>query len=494
MVRIISYDDQQLFLEIFSHKKLLKKDANKIFIVSDLKFLIQNVLQLLLKHENFTLPQKSPKLKIQAPSYLNIEQKQALEAIFSHPLCYVWGPPGSGKTKAVLFEALLIYLALGKQVVILAPTNSALEQILFGLLPLLQSSNFSLLKILRLGLASIEYTGLYKETLYEDDTKKKSFSTSAFELFEQEDKKISLKSRIKQSLLIASTIDTFIMTTIRGDIKNTYSHLFIDEAGFAPLMKVSAIVCEDIPVTLLGDHKQLSPISEIPKQEQSLMSDDLFMWDIASVYLGYLSDGDTFSSLTHDYQNNALNFKGTVQKCELLKTHRYGQNLAEILDRHIYQNGLTSHKDEQSNLFFAHTPQRSFKPLENEAEVEACKMIVLELLHIGIDDIGIITPFNNQKRALERAIAPLRYQDRILTFHKAQGKEFHTLLISPVYKHRYLTDSYQQSAKEALNVAISRAKQNIIFVCDYNYWMKDSRQFITDILKSSSPFDLNFFV
>ena len=69
-------------------------------------------------------------------TYLNLsdEQRKAVEMSMSEPLSYVWGVPGSGKTQYVLATTIIECIRKGQRVAVVAPTNSALEQVLRGLL------------------------------------------------------------------------------------------------------------------------------------------------------------------------------------------------------------------------------------------------------------------------------------------------------------------------------------------------------------------------
>lgn len=62
------------------------------------------------------------------------EQEEAVNLIMGSPLSYVWGVPGSGKTRYVLATAINECLRRGERVAVIAPTNYALEQVLTGLL------------------------------------------------------------------------------------------------------------------------------------------------------------------------------------------------------------------------------------------------------------------------------------------------------------------------------------------------------------------------
>jgi hypothetical protein len=269
--------------------KLAKRDHKDIYIISDMKFLIKNVESMLAKMDHLVLPSAVSKITPVIADYLNVEQKDAVKAIFEDPFCYIWGAPGTGKTKAVLFESLINYISQEKQVVILAPTNSALEQILSSVLPLLEQTNFDMQKVVRLGISSNDYTTKFPQTLLDSNVSKKKssrFKTSSLDIFEEADiPKQRSKDRIKRSLIIASTIDSFILAKIRGEIKSSYYHIFVDEAGFAPMIKVASLLDDDIPLTLLGDHKQLSPICEMSKDDIINSHETLSFWDVPSIYL-----------------------------------------------------------------------------------------------------------------------------------------------------------------------------------------------------------------
>lgn len=64
------------------------------------------------------------------------------------------GKPGTGKTKFVLSYAVANFFRKKYLVLILAPTNHALDQTLSGILPALEKLNMDLFKIIRLGTAT----------------------------------------------------------------------------------------------------------------------------------------------------------------------------------------------------------------------------------------------------------------------------------------------------------------------------------------------------
>lgn len=166
-IEISKYDKKSRTLTIRPQKRflhLLSKPGD-IFVISDLKFLVQRVRNWYVNHaDSLTLPAASPHLnpdmaKLSAPP--SREQLAAFRGIFNSPLSYVWGAPGTGKTQFVLARAALAYCLAGKQVLIVAPTNNAVEQTLRGVLPVLEEAGIPLTKVLRIGIPSEEFYRKY---------------------------------------------------------------------------------------------------------------------------------------------------------------------------------------------------------------------------------------------------------------------------------------------------------------------------------------------
>lgn len=76
---------------------------------------------------------------------------------------------------------------------------------------------------------------------------------------------------------------------------------------------------------------------------------------------------------------------------------------------------------------------------------------------------------------------------KILTVHSSQGKEWDTVILSVVDTHdKWFLDSGNQLSKglNLINTAVSRAKKQLIIVCDKNYWLNQDGQLITELLRS----------
>lgn len=137
-----------------------KLSPKNILLVSDLKFLIKNVWKWYAEYGHHIKFPSTPSIsndEIYRRGYESDEQLSATTTIFSSPISYVWGAPGTGKTQIVLANAVMTYVRQKKQVIILAPTNNALDQTLFALIKAMNKEEQDTCVIYRLGTATGEF-------------------------------------------------------------------------------------------------------------------------------------------------------------------------------------------------------------------------------------------------------------------------------------------------------------------------------------------------
>lgn len=121
-------------------------------------------------------------------------------------------------------------------------------------------------------------------------------------------------------------------------------------------------------------------------------------------------------------------------------------------------------------MFYGVQGRRGLMPNTNQDEVDAIGLLLEKLEAAGYDltrDVGIITPYSNQKNLLIKAYGErLRHRQalKIGTVHQFQGVGFEVIIYSPVIFQRTDGDAFQNSKPNLLNVAVSRAKQQFIVV------------------------------
>ena len=150
------------------HQELLNTPLDNIMVISDLRFLVKRIENWYHRHgAKIQLP---PKIKraVSVPSFRSgekpsDEQKKAICSALSHSFSYIWGAPGTGKTQFVLAHCILAYARKKKRVLIAAPTNNAIEQVLRGVLPVLETAGILRTNVLRLGMPSQRFRSDYPE-------------------------------------------------------------------------------------------------------------------------------------------------------------------------------------------------------------------------------------------------------------------------------------------------------------------------------------------
>lgn len=481
-VAALSLDEKHGILELACEEELARLwlEGKGLKLFSDLKFLVKNVERFYLE-QTPRFPPAPRILPPPPPPRLSLEQQEAVAMLFSEPLSYVWGAPGTGKTRAVLFESLLHTLSQGTRAILVAPTNNALEQALFALLPQFDELGMERGNVLRLGTPSARFLESYPEVCDPLNVKKETMS-----LFDFEARK-SPKARLEEALVIAMTVDNFIKRFETLPLAGQ-RHIFLDEAAFTPLIKALALLTLDAPLTMLGDHKQLPPVCEMPEAELGLAENRaLEVWRRSALYAeDYLARGEeSFKTPLH-----TLPPLSRTKLAPLRQSHRYGENLTRLLDRYLYQVGLRGLEESTELLYIDSGARSEGKEYRSLEEARAMKGLIRELLESGAD-FGVITPFVSQRRQILEEIPELRGRERVMTIHGSQGQEFESVIFSPVCLHYHLTNSKNPSALQALNVALSRAKKRIIIVCDYRFWIGQRGQFLGEILRESQPWRYN---
>lgn len=175
-LRIYGYDKQNNILTVFpadEYKDVLDGvPAEAVTVESDLSFLVKRVGNWYsTKAEEGWYPAFQNKMKFTAEiltsdsKYVpSAEQEAAMRMAMSEPLSYVWGAPGTGKTQYVLARCIVNYIRADRLVVVSAPTNFALEQVLFGVMKVLDAEKISTDKVLRLGAPSIKFRDMYPKS------------------------------------------------------------------------------------------------------------------------------------------------------------------------------------------------------------------------------------------------------------------------------------------------------------------------------------------
>lgn len=299
----------------------------------------------------------------------------------------------------------------------------------------------------------------------------------------------STEERLKTVRIVAATLDTYVGRF--SDQRLNVNHIFLDEAGYANIVKALTLFHHDLPITFLGDHKQLPPVCELNDRDigQNESYRDVFIWSQSAIFLDGLFRKDKNQCL-QEYLQNAELTPVAMAKADINETYRFGASLARVLEAHVYRNDFRSANQEgDTRIYFVDaTLGRLSQKRENPAEVQGVAQLIQML---GTDDFSILTPYRNQLKLLGRTLPELRNEQKILTVHGSQGREWDTVILSVSdTANMWFTDTQNRTSKglNLMNTAVSRAKKRLILVCDVRFWRNQPGQLIHGLLSVASPF------
>ena len=530
-------------------KALFDPDILGVRIRSDLRFLVKRVQNWYEKYgTEVALPHPTVLNAADLPDNSlcpSAEQEEAIRTALTFPFTYIWGAPGTGKTRMVLASCVISCLKRGERVLVAAPTNNALEQTLFGLLPVLEREGISLNgAAVRLGSPSDEfrdaYTGLceyqalngvtlrYNLEINHLERERASIENQLTEFKNAEPtgsikdppalsaaEKSALTERLNNVNLriknlddrlkrtrrapfpIMEVIDEFRLcaATMDGCIRCMFpgcgfdpDHIFLDEAGYCSLIKGLTLTAWHCPVTLLGDHMQLPPVFELDFRDIKAHP-SLSLWALSALFsdAAFRASVDDLSAAL--FTQSSPPFLSLV-KCDLNQTHRFGPSLANVLARTVYSPLFRGDPDADTQIFAVHVrdPKRSRR--RSPGEAAAC---VRYLNLFPGESVGIITPYTGQLRLLRRSMKKI-FEDAtedILTVHASQGREWDTVIFSAVdTDDRYFTDSSRSVGLRVINTAVSRARKKLVIICDTGYWLRQKDQMLCRLIEQAEFLDL----
>lgn len=280
--------------------------------------------------------------------------------------------------------------------------------------------------------------------------------------------------------VVTTTLHSFKAPTFHM-LENLFDLLLVDEAGQVLPQYLVGPLYRTKRALIVGDVMQIEPVrpigdkvinqSEIPEEE----------WGLFDI---------TKNSAQHyaDLNSGIFEMMGTQQVGIILEEHRRCEAaIVSFSNQYVYGNRLTIIKKDDDKKLFGNNligiDVRGIQTAQNINKQEAiiCKQIIEKMVRrYGEEvrkDIGIITPFRNQKTYLEKLIKGVTAG----TVHTFQGQEKRYILFSSVVNQRSINFVGGQS--NLINVATTRAKEQFIFVGNFKT-AQDSKGYLEKLLKS----------
>ncbi|MGE3298945.1 MAG: AAA domain-containing protein, partial [Arcobacter sp.] len=285
----------------------------------------------------------------------------------------------------------------------------------------------------------------------------------------------STKQRVKNSLVLAMTIDAYIQYTINENIE--VDHIFCDEAGYMSTIKALTLFKCNSPITFLGDHMQLPPVSEI-KTYDVISYKKSFLWSQSALFFETLFLKNSIEEIFFEFTNNITPKFEKTSQVNLISTHRFGKNLAQVLNKFVYKFGFESALNSDTNLFFIDSASNIDEAIERSSLEEV--LIIKELVKkFEGKSFVILTPYKKQVKLLKEHL-DRKYFENIMTIHKSQGSEWDNVIFSVVddsnggKRKMFFTDTLNENFKglNLINTVVSRTKRRLIIVANEEFWIK----------------------
>ncbi|AOM41340.1 AAA domain-containing protein [Xenorhabdus hominickii] len=257
-----------------------------------------------------------------------------------------------------------------------------------------------------------------------------------------------------------------------------------DEAGMVSVESLVPLLSRSEKAMIVGDPLQIEPIRNLSENLKTQLRERHFT-DNNTLY-------ERVSPATvTGWHRAAGSLSGRVNDIGrgiILDEHRRCQKpIADLFIRLAGYRGVTVETTPPSErinsafeksgghhlMFYSIEGQKGNLVNTNIDEVNAIEELLDKLEESGYDltaDIGIVTPYTNQKSLLIKRLAQRMNHEQkncIGTVHQFQGVGFEVIIYSPVIFHPLDTSGFQNDAPNMLNVAVSRAKQQFIVVGNY---------------------------
>lgn len=427
---------------------------------------------------------------------LNLSQNKAVRHVLStNDIGVIHGPPGTGKTTS-LVQAIRLTLQQERQVLVCAPTNSAVDLLTEKLLE-------QGIDVLRLGhparisdeLAGSSLDGRVASSPYFKEIKDLRRNAEEYfrmagkykRVFGKEEAQqraayyTEAKSCVKEARLLEDHIvdDLFknaqvicctpVTSTHRGLTRKRFSTLFFDEASQAlePMVWIPLLKCKRL--VLSGDHFQLPPV--VKSLEAKAGGLDHTLLDCCIQF------PEAVSLLTRQYRmNNAI--------MGFSNSYFYGNALQadEAVSGHLLLNSDTSTLSRA--IEFIDTAGCNMDEVQNPETLSYCNpgeggVLLRHLEHLLTEyaqhpelppiDIGLISPYKEQREWLrentELAATPQLGSLSIKTIDGFQGEERDVIYISLVRSNERHEIGFLNDLRR-MNVAITRARKKLVVIGD----------------------------
>lgn len=272
------------------------------------------------------------------------------------------------------------------------------------------------------------------------------------------------KEFIKDYPVIMST--TYSLRQSLSD-EISYDYVIIDESSQVDLATGALALSCAKKAVIVGDVKQLPNVVDANMQGKTDLIFDSYK----------LKESYRFSS--HSLLSSLLELFPNIPKTLLKEHYRCHPKIIEFCNKKFYNNQLIVHTDfsgERQPLVVYKTAKGNHaRERMNQRQIDIIKEEIIPMQKLENVDLGIVTPYRNQTNALQNTFHGSSIKAD--TVDKFQGRENDVIILSTVDNE--ISDFTDNPNR--LNVAVSRAIQQLILVVNGNEHENDSN--ISDLIK-----------
>lgn len=240
-----------------------------------------------------------------------------------------------------------------------------------------------------------------------------------------------------------------------GKPKPQFDLCIMDESGQCNVATSLIPIVRATDLLLVGDTNQLQPVTVIEAETNDFLREK---YNISEDY-DYVSNSILSTMLRKDRNSKSI----------LLSYHyRCGKNIANFVNKRFYENQLKLLNNKAGKLVYVDV-KNNMHPDARNSYIQEARAIVDIVKRCKYDDVGIITPFVNQANLINEELKNEGITNvKAGTIHTLQGSEKSIIIlssaISPATGKK--TMEWVANNHELINVAVTRAKDSLIFVGD----------------------------
>lgn len=438
----------------------------------------------------------------------NTHQSDAVTHVLQHPVSFIWGPPGTGKTSTLgLAVASLVYS--GQSVLVLAHSNAAVDTAIKSVGKYLcKSSYYNAGMVLRFGIPTAgtyqQYPKLSARGIVKEQQPK---LVEDIEILEKKREQLTKESRIPgltvlrknqlkdqltkirqqlqplkkelrqhESVLISKGMVvgcTLSKAAIAKEIfERQFDAVIIDEASMAyiPHCAYGATLAKK-RIAIFGDFRQLAPVSQAKTDTaKEYLHRDIF--DEAGI-IGRVNKQTADPRLVLLKTQYRMHPSISAIPNELFYGNQLkdgvgvGERTQKIVELFPYAKSSLIFHDLSRTLAFCCSEDHSSR--FNIVSALIATDIAYRTQSSGNSSVALITPYRAQARLLHRILRETGQKNvKAATVHRFQGSEQDIIIFDAVDSYpqkkasKLLKGGAQSTAARLSNVAISRAQGKFI--------------------------------